>query len=171
MTIAVQVPGPCKIVVGTGTNGALEDLGYTVNGASIDEDPIYEDVHGSKGNGVPADVLYMGETHIIRLELSKWDAEVAGRLAAKLRGGTRGVVPNLGTFMFAAGLSFRCALSCLASPGYSRNYKRCLIRDRPFGTNLGTKWSKLTLQFIAYPVPQVGSNVAGTGLIWDTSLS
>ena len=93
MAIAVQVPGPCRVYVGTGVSGALEELGYTVNGANVEEDTMYSDVPTDAcGDGPAADVQYQGEIHRVRLELSKWDQAIAAKLTAKIRGGTAGAI-------------------------------------------------------------------------------
>src|SRR6185436_21084756 len=102
MATAVQVPGPCEVQLDTGTSHALESLGWSINGVEIQEDVKHLDVPGDQNGGdegIPIDVQYLGEMHIVRMEMSKWDSAVADKGLAKTYGGTAGTMSTPGTLM------------------------------------------------------------------------
>jgi hypothetical protein len=48
MPIAVVVEGPCLVQVNTGSAGALEDLGYSIDGVQVTEETFMSDVPGDQ---------------------------------------------------------------------------------------------------------------------------
>ena len=164
MTIAIQVSGPCLIKLDSGNANALEDLGYSENGVRIEEEQFHSDVPGDQNGGdegPPIDVQYFGEIHRLRMELSSWDAAVAAKILAKLKGGTAGVLGSAGSLMGAGGFYWRLILLTANLP---RNYLRAFPRGQPVELNKGTKYSRLVLN--------VECHAAGVGgTVYNTTTS
>lgn len=157
MSIAIQVPGACLIKTDTGSVHALESLGYSIDGVTIEEEMFHEDVPGDQNGGTsgpPIDVQYFGEIHRVRMELSSWDSSVADKILAKLYGGTAGVLGAAGSLMGAGGLYYRLLLLTTNLP---RNYVRAFLRGQPVEINKGTKYSRLVLNWECH-----ASGVSGT---------
>lgn len=160
MATAVNVAGPVNIKTGTGSAAALEELGYTINGARITENAYFSDVNGDEngGNeGPPIDIQYFGQIDIIRLELSKYDPSVWAKIVPLLRGGTAGSVGTVGTLAFAGTKDFRVLL---LGTNFTRNYVRCIPRQ-PQDINVGSKFSTLVLEFECHK--------DGSGVLWNTT--
>lgn len=159
MAAAIVIPGATPISVGTGTANALEMLGYTVNGAEITVEKLMEDVPGDQGGGeggVPIDIQYFGEIHRIHLELSKWDTAVMAKLEAAinvigtLTTITAGKSPVPGSLILANSAYYRLLVNPPSAATLIRNYPISIPRD-PHVVNVGTKWARLVIDFIAYP--------------------
>jgi len=169
MAKAVQVPGVCEILTGTGSAGALESMGYSINGVDVEEDEFLIDVPGDENGGdegPPIDIQSLGQVHTLRFDLSKYDADVVAKLLPSVRGGTAGTQPTMGSLLFAGSLGFRVVLKCVNATNNSRNYLNCVFRDSPKGHNLGTKWKKWSFMCKAYAA------TAGTGgVIWNGTLT
>ena len=138
--------GPCLIRVGTGSAGALEDLGYTEDGADVDIEGFFENVWGDQGggpSGVPIDVQYFGELARIRLTLTKWDAAIADKVVPRVNGATAGTPATPGTLMFQESKSIRLLLSPTSRP---LNFPRAFLRGN-YQINKGVKHSKIIFEF------------------------
>jgi hypothetical protein len=162
MPMTINVAGPVLIRTGTGASAALEDLGYTIEGVEIQEQPKYLDVYGDQNggsSGIPIDVQYMGEMHVLRFDLSKWDDAVMAKIAVRLRGGTAGEIGTVGTLWGAASKTYRVLLT---ATNFTRNYVSCLPLE-PVGMNAGSKYSRKSFAMVCYPN---SSNV-----IWNTTTS
>jgi len=162
MAAAVVVAGACLVRSGTGSASALEDLGYSINGIEITEKVYTSDVPGDQNGGdegPPIDIQYFGETHTIRMELSKYDATVAAKIQPKQLGGTAGTIGTAGTLYGAGSKSFRILLT---ATNFTRNYLACVPRGEPISLNAGTKFTKLVLEFEAQ---------ASGGTIYNTTTS
>lgn len=76
-----RVSGEAPISVGTGSAGALEVLGVSESGVTIDivqhEEPIYSDVGGSRS---PVDFKRMGEEAVITMRLISWHELIRRKL-------------------------------------------------------------------------------------------
>lgn len=146
MAITVQVDGLAVIKVDTGTSNALESLGYTLDGSQITEQtfthPVHSDEHGGDA-GPPVDMQYMGEVHLIRLLLTKWDATVGNKIMP-IYGGTAGTPGTPGTLMFEN--AYRLLIHTTNRP---RNYPRVLFYE-PRELNKGTKHSQWLVVATAY---------------------
>lgn len=160
MAATVNVAGAVLIKTGTGSADALESLGYTINGARITENAFMSDVPGDEkgGNeGPPIDIQYFGQTDIIRLEMSKYDAAVYAKLVPILKGGTAGSAGTAGTLLFSGTTYFRLLLT---GANFTRNYLRAVLRN-PKDINCGTKFSTLMLEFECH--------ADGSGVLWNTT--
>lgn len=164
MASTVHVAGAAQIKLDTGSSNALEELGYTINGAEIREEIFMENVPGDENGGdagPPIDVQYFGEVHHVRLELSKWDASIAAKVLPVLYGGTAGVTGTPGTLMAQGSKTYRLVINSSTEP---RNYPRAFLRNQK-ETNKGTKFSRLVLDFECH------ASAAGGGTVYNTTVS
>lgn len=160
MAEQVNVAGKCLIKVGTGSEGALETLGYSINGVIISEDTFTGDVPGDENGGdqgPPIDIQYFGEIHRISMDLSKYDPVIAAKIQAKYRGGAAGTTGTPGSLFFAASTTYRLLL---VATNFVRNYLVTLPCRQPQEFNAGTKFSVQRFLFEAHK--------SGTTL-WNTT--
>lgn len=160
MTAAVKVAGPCAVYVDVGAG--LEMLGYTGQGADVQDQAFYLDVHGDENGGdagPPVDVQYLGEIVRIRLELTKWDTVVGQKIRSRLAAGTEGTPGTAGTLMFSGSKTARVLLYSANAP---MNFPRCFLRN-PWEVNLGTKYSRLVLEFEAHK--------DGSGVLYNVAVT
>jgi len=144
-----HIAGAAHIKVGTGAGAALESLGYTDNGAQVTAQAYIEPIPGDENGGdagPPIELNYLGETYRVRLELTKWDAAVADKIACRTRGGTAGTPTAAGTLIFANSYDFRVLIHTTTTPF---NFLRT-VPSEPITINKGTRYSRLVLEFIAY---------------------
>lgn len=159
MTIAVVVDGPVQVRCGTGSAGALENLGYSIDGVMVAENGFFDDVPGDQNGGTagpPIDVQYFGEIHRVRMELSKWDILIAAKIWPKLRGGTAGTPGTPGTLVAGSSSYYRLLLHGTSNP---RNYLAAIPRGA-IEINKGTRFSRLVLDFECH---------AFTGTLYNTT--
>lgn len=147
MAIGVQVAGKALVKVDTGSANALEDLGYSINGIEISQEPYFSDVPSDENGGdegPPIDVQYFGEIATIRMELSRWDPAIAAKIDPFLYGGTSGTQGTPGSLM--SGFSYRLVIVTSALP---RNFP-IAFPSEPIEINKGTKYSRLAITWKAY---------------------
>jgi len=159
MAHAIHVPGAVQIQVstGSGTPGAMEILGYTINGADITHDVLMSDVPGDQNGGdegPPIDIQYFGQTARVRLELSSWDKLVASVLLSRFQGGdyqNAATTHTVGTLLSANSKGFRLHLKAEtlgvdAPLTGSINFLFAVPRS-PVEFNKGTKFARLMFEF------------------------
>ncbi len=149
--MAIQLNVGCKTLIktGTGASNALEELGYTVDGVSIDHRMYREDIHSDQHGGTsgpPSDVMVHGEVHIITLDMVYWDPAVASKMQY-VKGTTAGEVGSPCTLMFGDDKYYRVLLT---GTGFTRNYLRVLPTSNNL-SRIGTHASLLRLTLEAYP--------------------
>lgn len=155
MPVSLQVSGTVLVKVGpTGTaDNALEVLGYTANGARIQEEDFYEEVHSDEQGGdagPPIDLIYMGKRVRVTLELVRWDAAVADKLAARIATPSTpppGLRLEPGIVMVAGQKTWRLVLKSNVG---SWDLPACAVRGQ-FEMNKGSRASRLLIAFEAYP--------------------
>lgn len=171
MAEAVIVPGPCQIKLNTGTAGALESLGWTINQVDIEEQVKFEEVFGDQNGGEqgnPIEFQHLGLMDVISMELSKFDWAVAQKVAQRINGttssysGTKaaGTSPTPGTLLFSTTSYYRLLL-VPTDATYIRNYPIAVCLD-PINSNLSAKYQRRMLRWMCFPP------VAG-GAIWNTT--
>jgi len=77
-------------------------LGYSRDGVSIRIEPRWGDIASDDwggAGGAPADTQLLGATAAITADLTKYDAAACRKLTAFEKGGTAGVLPQLGTLI------------------------------------------------------------------------
>jgi len=153
MAVIVQVSGLATIQVGTGSEQALETLGYTQNGVEITFEGFFLDVPGDENGGdegPPVDVQNLGEIARIRLELTKWDLAIANKVVCRELGGAVGVIATPGSLMFGDTKTYRLAIACPATgAGLDYDFPRAFPR-MPIEVNRGTKFAKLIMEWEAH---------------------
>lgn len=144
MAEQIQVDGVAVIKIASPANGTLETLGKTINGAEVTERLFTEEVKGDENGGDPGppiDIQMLGEIHIVRLTLSKYDEAILNKVRASLAGGTAGTPGTSGTLYFQDSKSWRLLIHTTNRP---RNYTNVIFRE-PKEVNKGTIHSKATI--------------------------
>lgn len=162
MATSIIVPGVCTVKIDTGTSHALETLGISVNGITIEEEIFTADVKGDENGGEegpPIDVQYFGEIHRITMELNKTDSAVLAKVLPGVYGGTEGQVSAAGILLGAGGYTWRLLLH---SPVLPRNYLKAMLRGQAKGCNRGTKYATQRLVFECH---------ASSGVLYNTTTS
>lgn len=102
MATAFHVNGTAEIKTGTGSAGALELLGHTINGVEIDVTPvvrpIYTDAAGGD-DGIPATERKAGEIAVIHADLIVYDEAVLLKVRKGTETTTEGVMLGAGTIL------------------------------------------------------------------------
>ena len=157
MPMSLQVSGAVLVKVGPQEcqDAALKDLGYTANGARIQEEDFYEEVHSDErggDSGPPIDLVYQGKRVRVTMELVKWDAAVADQLAARISVTTPqpGLAYEAGIVMVAGQKAFRLVLKSNVG---SWDLPVAVVRGQ-FEINKGSRHSRLMLAFECYPDSQ-----------------
>lgn len=153
MTVQVNVAGVNTVSVDTGTSNALEALGVPLDTPSITDRSFELDVHGDAHggpDGPPIDVQFLGRVIDVRIEFSTYDRAVLNKIYSRLNGGsgdeTTVATADIGDLYFQESRSFRVLINNANDP---RNYLRCIFRN-PIEVGVGTKFSRLVIDFTAY---------------------
>ncbi len=163
MSVTTVVRGLVSVSVDLDSGEGLESLGYTRNGAEITAESFMTDVPGDQNggdDGPPVEIQYLGEIVRVRLELTKFDTDVAAKVEARLKDGTFGSVPLPGQLIMAGQ---QYARLLLATPTGPRNYLRAIPR-MPIEHNAGTKFTILVVEFECHAP-------AGGGVMFDANIS
>ena len=170
-SVCANVAGPLEIWVGTGALLALEFLGWTVNGADIEESPFFSpivsDEYGGDA-GPPSDYQLMGTQHRISLEMSKYNETVAAKLNNfynTVQAVTDSLTASVGMLINCNSLTTRLLLvgGPAGSPTFVRNYPAAMIIE-PFGrAPIGAQATRARLGFI--------SNAKAGVTPWNTTTS
>ena len=161
-TKSVQVTGAALIQLAAEgqDSDSLVDLGYTRNGAEISFTGFFLDVPGDENggdDGPPIDVQFVGETALIRIELTKYNATLANEVTARLKGGTAGTPGTPGTLMFGDTKAWRLLINPTSGPiNFLRAFPRNVIE-----LNKGTRFSTLVVEFEAHK--------GAGGVLWNTN--
>jgi hypothetical protein len=162
--------GPCQVWVNTGADGAMEFLGFSVNGISITENvfmtPIPSDENGGN-EGPPADYQLMGRQDEISMELGKFNPLVLARLIVRANPGVNtSINPSVGLLLGCAGKMYRlCLVGCAPSdtnPRFIRNYPACVLPAPIQRTPVGSQIMRASVTFLA--------NVQN-GVLWNESVT
>ena len=165
-----QIAGACEIKVDTGAARALQSLGWTANGAEISRQKFTVDIPGDQNggdDGVPIEIQDFGGLYRVRLEMTKWETTVES--AIRKTGNPNGTG---GFSSLALGSVITPGTPIIANAAYYRllllptdaaravNFLCAVLRDDPYEINFGTKYSRLVLSFVCYPL---------NGVIWNTT--
>lgn len=149
MALSIQVDGLATIKIASPAGGSLETLGYSINGVEITEQIFTEEVKGDENGGdagPPIDVQYLGEMHVIRITMTKYDEAVLNKIRAGIAGGTAGTISTSGTLYMQGTVAFRLLIHSVNRP---RNYINVIFQE-PKEINKGTIHSKATIIGRAY---------------------
>lgn len=133
MSLAPIYDGPAliRVAIPGVASGALQDLGYTEDGADVVRNPFWAEVKGDQNGGTegpPIDIQWLGETATIRMVLTRFDITVATAVSCRVANSTAGTPAAAGTLMFEENKSMRLLISTTNRP---LNFPRALVR----GTN------------------------------------
>lgn len=158
--VCAVVAGPCEVWVDTGADHALEFLGWSLSGITIEEiayhTPIYSDQNGGD-LGPPSDYQLFGHQHRISMELAKFQDAVLSRLSPRVNPGTLSSNVAPGMLMACAAATFRLLLK---APAFVRNYPATVIVDPIEIAPIGSQASRVRISFTA--------NVTPGGTLWNT---
>lgn len=154
MAAAVNIPGPCEVLVDTGTSNALETLGWTVNGAQVEQIDYRHEVKGDQNGGdegSPIEVQHLGFIHRVTLELSKYDEAIMSKLQATVYGGTEGTRSAMGLPLSSNSfrLLLKPALSGTTTAQAVRNYPIAMLKQPAHV--VGTKATQKRMTFECHP--------------------
>jgi len=159
--ICAVVAGPCEIWVDTAADRALEFLGWSLGGVTIEEvayhAPIHSDENGGPA-GPPADYQLFGHQHRISMELSKFQDAVLARLDPRYNPNTVNGSVGVGMLLGCASATFRLLLK---APNFVRNYLATVILDPIQISPVGSQASRARVTFTA--------NVITGGTLWNTT--
>jgi len=156
MAIQTHVFGAAQVYVGDSTE--VELLGYTRDGVEIRLESRFLDVPSDDMGGEagpPANVQYLGEIAVIRLELTKYDLTVADKLQ-RLNGLTAGQVGTPGTFIFSDSAQYEKSFRLLIRSAVEENgvptpwnFPRAFLREA-IEVNKGSRFTRLLAVFEAH---------------------
>lgn len=159
--ICAVVAGPCETWVDTGTDRALQFLGWSLAGVSIEEvgfqAPIHSDENGGE-HGPPVDYQLFGHQHRISMELSKFQDGVLAKLDPRYNPSTTAGSVGVGMLLGCATAAFRLLLK---APNFVRNYPAAVILEPIELAPIGSQASRARITFTA--------NAVTGGTLWDTN--
>ncbi len=161
MTATPRNHGKATIRTGTAnSDGELETVGYTRNGADLTTEGFWIDVPGDENggdSGPPIEIQYIGEMARVRIELTKFDQSVIDRIMRKLNTITKtaGQIATPGTFVFLNNYHFRLVIDTPTEP---RNFYVAVPRA-PTQRNMGVRFTMKVLEFDCYQ--------NANGVLWD----
>jgi hypothetical protein len=166
-----HVNGVAELSTGTGSAGALELLGHTVNGVEIEPQilkrPIYTDAGGGD-DGVPVTHRKVGEIHVVSADVIVYDEAVMAKVRRGTENTTEGVMVGAGTILdnvvvggTGAHGYYRLLISS-PDDGVPWNYLTAHLMRAP--RRLSTKETVYRLQWEAIPYVGTGTTMAGVVL-------
>lgn len=172
--LAHRVHGPAVVLVGTGSNNALETLGVTLDGASIRLTHHRRDVHNDVGGpDAPVDRQDMGSTARISVTLVDILEDTLRKLEYRSREGngqapTFGDITPRGRLVGADGKTFRVQFvpqlqtaNTYWEDGWHFYY--CDMDQEPVENRIGTVVTNVRLSFFAFPY--IAANVANINAV------
>lgn len=145
--ICPVVAGPCQVWVDTGSARALEFLGWSVNGVTIEQTTFQGEIHSDENGGdqgPPSDYQLFGHQHRISMELSKFQAAVLNKLDGRYNPNVTGA--DVGMLLSCSQATFRLLLK---APNFVRNYPTTIIPDPIELGPVGSNASRARITFIA----------------------
>lgn len=140
--VCANVSGPLEIWVGTGAASALEFLGYSVNGVTIEEIPLLGEVKSDEyggEQGPPSDYQLFGFQHRVSMELSKFQDAVLAKLTA---GYNPAATPGVGMLLGCLPATTRLLLFGL---NFTRNYPAMLLLEPVERSPIGSQYTRARL--------------------------
>jgi hypothetical protein len=161
--ICAVVAGPCEVWVDTGTARALEFLGWSLSGVTIEEVAYHAPIHSDENGGPlgpPVDYQLFGHQHRIAMELSKFQDLVLARLDPRYHPDTAAGNVGVGMLLGCATATFRLLLK---APNFVRNYLAAVILDPIELSPVGSQATRARVTFTA--------NVVTGGTLWNTTIT
>ena len=168
--------GAANILTGTGNAGALEQLGYSVDGVTINLNLRTEDVQCDiYGPLVPFDIQRFLVDANVTCQLVYWDDVVLNKNRRTTTAGVPGVMEDAGILVGFGGNAFRLVIRSTPTGTGLTNVEGCwnfpnsvLVNTDSF--NLGTRRSIHTIEWRCFPtLAQTGTSSGAT--LWTTDCS
>lgn len=121
------VAGPMQTWVNSGASGAMELLGWTRNGLSIQEQAVMADLksdYDGGEQGIAGDFQFLGYSHTIDCELSRFDPLVLGKLERRFNVSITNV--QVGSLMRCSGANWKVLF---IGVGFARLYTNVFINE------------------------------------------
>ena len=165
-SLCALVAGPCEVWVDTGASNAMEFLGWTANGVTIEERMFHGEIHDDTAGGdqgPPTDYQNFGGQHRIHLELQRYQDSVLAKVEARFN--VAASSNGVGMLLGCVGGLFRVLLR---GPNFVRNYEsansagkgNCAVLDPIERSPIGSQASRARVTFTA-------NHLAGV-VPWDT---
>lgn len=154
MAKSYHVFGAALIQTGTGSAGALEDLGFTESGGDIEityhEENIMTDVAGP---ATPAEIQNMGNDAVIRVRMPIVDQTILDKVLSKNDATTPapGTEGTAGTLLGTGSYAFRLAIIPENTPTSENPWNFKTVKLRSQRRTEGTKATYAELVFYAWP--------------------
>ena len=146
-SICPTVAGPLQVWVDTGSSNALEFLGWTTNGASIEQTafqtPVFSDENGGE-QGQPVDYQLFGNQHRVSLELSKFQSAVLAKLDARYNPAVDAGDIGVGMLLNCTSGKFRLLLW---APNFVRNYPNSYVLEPIEQSPIGSQYTRARCSF------------------------
>lgn len=163
--ICATVGGPLEIWVDTGAANGMEFLGWTANGAQIEEigfhSPIVSDQNGGD-QGPPVDYQFFGLQHRVTLELTKFQSTVVAKVGARYNPNTSSASVGVGMLLGCVGAQFRLLLKSTTG-NFIRNYLGAVVLDPVDYSPVGSQATRIRCAFTCNAVDGVMYNSSTTG--------
>ena len=165
-TPCANVAGPIDIWVSTGSNGIYEQLGRSINGVQVADNPFIVPVHSDTNGGEqgpPVDYQFLGKQGFLSCEMAQYNESIMDKVRARipvnsLNSGNAAVTFSAGMLLGCAGAFFRVILY---SPNWTRRYLGC-IPIEPMQFNVGVIHSRHSIAFICNAV---------NGVVYDSTVA
>jgi len=107
------VAGPAYIFTGTGSNSALEFLGFTEEGLRVVVNGLFEDVRADYAGNMPADVSMLGQEARISGVLVRYNEDILDKIISFISGATpgEGATNSVGTLLMTEGGAYPLAIN------------------------------------------------------------
>jgi hypothetical protein len=164
--ITPHVFGGAQVWVGTGSAGALEQVGVTADSVVPEFPSQYEEVLIDAYMSCPVDLQYCPEWAVIPVTLQYYDQTIVDKLIARLPSGTPGVAGAAGTLMIAQQKFVRlCFKPNPNNTGEAPlNFPQAVLVDS-YKYPIGTKNSEWQLTFRALPTVNVNDSTGA--VLWN----
>jgi hypothetical protein len=160
------VNGPATIFVGTGTSGAYQLLGYTIDGADIQIEELSKEIMTDVMGDAPQDVQNMGMTARITAPLIAMDRTVLATVTGRGDRAAAGQISTIGLVRGMAGFLFAVGIASPADAPWAFPY--CYMKPG-FGTKLASKANPFRCEFYAIPFAPYTQTAAVNTPLWTRS--
>lgn len=147
-SICAVVAGPAALWVNTGSLYAMEFLGWSLNGLTIEEltfmAPIHTDEQGGE-QGPPVDYQILGYQHRITAELAKFQDSVLQKLASRFNLNTSASLRGVGMLARCNSAAFRVLIK---APNFTRNYTSVVMPEPIELSPVGSLATRVRLGFV-----------------------
>jgi hypothetical protein len=169
--LVYRVFGAAIVSVGTGTNNALETLGYTVDGVTLREryalKPIMTDVMGPE---IPGEMQKFGIELFSEVPLISWNPTVWEKVQKRSANNTTaGQLAASGTLVFTGGFTFKVGITSADALEDSFYMPTCVIKE-PTSRKLASAHNPLVLQLHGTAFHLANTTTVTNTVAWSRTL-